>query len=139
MVKVNIRVVSNLKGNGHLSIHHQHAQNRAAAVLDAHEEFGESMMIDIVAYLHRISVEQIRKDLYGDLLPRGILTQPTLSSTENEGFDNSSVNSVLECSDADSDILPMPPSKRQKTLSHETTALAVSQLELDWLVTHKNG
>ncbi|CAF1268494.1 unnamed protein product, partial [Rotaria magnacalcarata] len=33
----------------------------------------------------------------------------------------------------------MPPSKRQKTLSHETTALAVSQLELDWLVTHKNG
>ncbi|CAM4862286.1 unnamed protein product [Rotaria socialis] len=33
----------------------------------------------------------------------------------------------------------MLPSKRQKTRSYETTALAVSQLELDWLVTHKNG
>ncbi len=35
-------------------------------MIDAYKEFGESMDIDLVAHLHRISVQQIQADLYGD-------------------------------------------------------------------------
>ncbi|CAF1121175.1 unnamed protein product [Rotaria sordida] len=46
--------------------HHQRIQNRAAAVLDAWDEFGESLPTDLVAHMHRISVDHINKDLHGD-------------------------------------------------------------------------
>lgn len=66
MTRINIRTINGAKHNGHLDSHHRRVQNRAAAVLDAFDEFGESLNIDLVAHLHRITVEQIRKDLYDD-------------------------------------------------------------------------
>ena len=68
MGPVNIRTVNGAKHNGHLQPHHQRIQNRAAAVLDAWDEFGETLPIDVVAHLHRIQVDQIKKDLYGDAI-----------------------------------------------------------------------
>ncbi|CAF1049511.1 unnamed protein product [Rotaria sordida] len=66
MSSVNIRTVNGAKHNGQLHLHHQRIQNRAAAVLDAWNEFGESLPIDVVAHMHHIQVSQIKKDLYGD-------------------------------------------------------------------------
>jgi hypothetical protein len=66
MKKINIRTHNGAKHNPHLSSHHRRVQNRAAAVLDAWDEFGESNPIDVVAHMHRLSVIRIKKDLYGD-------------------------------------------------------------------------
>ncbi|CAF2637171.1 unnamed protein product [Rotaria sp. Silwood2] len=66
MSPVNVRTVNGAKHNGHLPLHYQRIQNRAAAVLDAWDEFGESVSIDLIAHMHRIHVDQIKKDLYGD-------------------------------------------------------------------------
>ncbi|CAF3744848.1 unnamed protein product [Rotaria socialis] len=62
----NIRTINGAKHNGQLEFQYQNIQKLAAAALDACEEFGESFSIDIVSILHHISVDQIRKDLYGD-------------------------------------------------------------------------
>ena len=66
MGRVNIRTVNGAKHNGHLDPRYSRVQNRAAAVLDAWDEFGESMPLDVVAHMHRISSEQIKKDLFGE-------------------------------------------------------------------------
>ncbi|CAF4240825.1 unnamed protein product [Rotaria sp. Silwood2] len=67
MSSVNIRTINGAKHNGHLPAHLQRVQNRAAAVLDAWIAIDESCSFDIVAHLHRISIDQIEKDLYGDI------------------------------------------------------------------------
>ncbi|CAF2058737.1 unnamed protein product, partial [Rotaria magnacalcarata] len=66
MSRKNIRTVNGARHNGQLEFQYQKIQNRAAAILDACEEFGESLSIDLISILHHISVDQIRKDLYGD-------------------------------------------------------------------------
>ena len=66
MSSLNIRTVNGAKHNGYLHVRHQRIQNRAAAILDVWEEHGEALSIDLIAHLHRISVEQIKKDLFGD-------------------------------------------------------------------------
>lgn len=66
MSRINVRTINGAKHNGHLDSHHRRVQNRAAAVLDAWDEYGESLTTDVIAHLHRITVEQIKKDLYGD-------------------------------------------------------------------------
>ena len=66
MNPINIRTVKGARHNGQVDFRYHRVQNRAAAVLDACEEFGEFLDIDIVAHLHRLDVNQIRKDLYGD-------------------------------------------------------------------------
>lgn len=68
MGRVNIRTINAAKHNGYLPRRYQRVQNRASVVLDAYEEFGiKSFTIDVVAHMHRLSVQQIEKDLYGDL------------------------------------------------------------------------
>ena len=62
----NIRTVNGAGRNPLLNSRYIRVQNRAAAVLDACEEFGEGYTIDLVAHLHRISVSQIETDLYGE-------------------------------------------------------------------------
>ncbi|CAF1609594.1 unnamed protein product [Rotaria magnacalcarata] len=66
MTRNNIRTVNGARHNEQLECQYQKIQNRAAAILDACEEFGESLSIDIISILLHISVDQIRKDLYGD-------------------------------------------------------------------------
>ncbi|CAF1474305.1 unnamed protein product [Adineta steineri] len=66
MSRINVRTINGAKHNGHLDSHHQRVQNRAAAVLDAWDEYGETLNIDVIAHIHRIKVERIEKDLYGD-------------------------------------------------------------------------
>ena len=63
MNPINIRTVNGARHNGQVDFRYQRVQNRATAVLDACEEFGESLDIDIVARLHRLDVNQIRKDI----------------------------------------------------------------------------
>ena len=63
MNRINVRTINGSKHNGHLDYHHQRIQNRAAAVLDAWDEFGESLTIDLIAHMHRISVDQITMHL----------------------------------------------------------------------------
>ena len=62
----NIPTVNGARRNPLLTSRYIRVQNRAAAVLDACEEFGEGYTIDLVAHLHRISVGQIETDLYGE-------------------------------------------------------------------------
>ena len=66
MSRINIRTKKGARCNRHLSHQHQQVQNRASAIIDAWDEFGESMEIDSVAHIHRISTNQIKKDMYGD-------------------------------------------------------------------------
>jgi hypothetical protein len=66
MKRNNIRTINGKKHNGHLDIHHQRIQNRASAVLDAYDEFDESMDIDLIAHLHRLPAKQIEQDIYGN-------------------------------------------------------------------------
>lgn len=65
MKRLNIRTVNGARSNPHLDSRYVRAQNRAAAVLDAWNEFGEALPIDLVAHLHRIGTDQIEKDLHG--------------------------------------------------------------------------
>ncbi|CAF4164381.1 unnamed protein product [Rotaria sp. Silwood2] len=66
MSPINIRTVNGAEHNGQLPTRYQRIQNRAAAVLDAWDEFGESLPIDLIAHMHHINADQIRKDLKGD-------------------------------------------------------------------------
>ncbi|CAF3945429.1 unnamed protein product [Rotaria sp. Silwood1] len=64
MKQLNIRTTNGSIHNGHLEHRYRQIQNRAAAAIDAFNEDGESL--EIVAHLHRISIDQIQKDLYGE-------------------------------------------------------------------------
>jgi hypothetical protein len=64
--RVNIRTVNGQKLNPLLSPKFQRIQNRAAAVWDAYDEYGCGHSLEMVAHLHRISVEQIHYDMYGN-------------------------------------------------------------------------
>lgn len=66
MSRLNIRNVTGAKHSGHLERRYTRIQNRAAAVLDACNDFGEGLTIDVVAHMHRISINQIEKDLFGE-------------------------------------------------------------------------
>lgn len=63
--RANIRTVNGARRNPLLHSRYIRIQNRAAAVLDACEEFGEGYTIDLVAHLHKLSISQIEIDLYG--------------------------------------------------------------------------
>lgn len=67
MSRPNIRTTNGARRNPHLDTRYIRDQNRAAAVLDAWEEYGEGLSIDVIAHLHRISISQIEKDLHGEL------------------------------------------------------------------------
>jgi hypothetical protein len=95
MSRINIYTINGAKRNGHLAFHYRRVQNRAAAVLDAFDEFGESLSIDLVAHLHRISVAQIRRDLYGD--PAEIRKKfGTKSSTKLKNTVNKCIKEINE-------------------------------------------
>ncbi|CAF0872979.1 unnamed protein product [Rotaria sordida] len=64
MKRLNIRTINGSIHNGHLEHRYRKIQNRAAAAIDAFNEDGESL--ELVAHLHRISIDQIQKDLYGE-------------------------------------------------------------------------
>ena len=64
MNRLNIRTVNGARHNGLLEPRYIKIQNRAAAVLDALDEDDESL--ELIAHLHRLSIEQIKKDLYGE-------------------------------------------------------------------------
>lgn len=66
MNRFNIRTINGTRHNGKLPRRYQLVQNRASAVLDASDEFGQASTIEVVAHLHWLSVEQILKDLHGD-------------------------------------------------------------------------
>ena len=51
---MNIRTVNDAK------------RNPRPAVLDAWEEFGETLPLDLVAHMHRLSIDQIEKDMFGE-------------------------------------------------------------------------
>ena len=63
---MNIRTVNGARRNGHLQHRYRRIQNRAAAVLDASNEYGETIPIDVIAHMHRISINQINKDMFGE-------------------------------------------------------------------------
>ena len=63
---MNIRTVNGARRNGHLQHRYRRIQNRAAAVLDALNEYGETIPIDVIAHMHRISINQINKDMFGE-------------------------------------------------------------------------
>ena len=85
----NIRTVYGAGRNPLLNLRYIRVQNRAAAVLDACEEFGEGYTIDLVAHLHRISVSQIETHLYGEpnVIERRFVFKSTikLERVEKEG------------------------------------------------------
>ncbi|CAM4855006.1 unnamed protein product [Rotaria socialis] len=64
MNRFNIRTVNGSRHNGLLEHRYIKIQNRAAAALGALDEDGESL--ELIAHLHRLSIEQIKKDLYGE-------------------------------------------------------------------------
>lgn len=66
MSRRNIRTVNGAKHNPHVDHRYARVQNRAAAVIDASEEFGIGFPIDLVAHLHKISEKQLKQDIYGD-------------------------------------------------------------------------
>ncbi|CAF2648239.1 unnamed protein product [Rotaria sp. Silwood2] len=68
MNRSNIRTVNGAKHNGHLEHRYKHVQNRAAAVIDAWNELEDEESIDLIAHLHRISIDQIKNDLLGEPL-----------------------------------------------------------------------
>lgn len=68
MNRSNIRTVNGAKHSGHLEIRYRLAQNRAAAVLDIWTQNEDEESLDIIAHLHRLSIEQIKKDYFGDPL-----------------------------------------------------------------------
>jgi hypothetical protein len=68
--RVNIRTINGIKHNPTLPPKFRRAQNRAAAVFDAWDEFGETYPLGVIAHLHSLPVEQIHEDMYDD--PRKI-------------------------------------------------------------------
>ncbi|CAF4583183.1 unnamed protein product [Rotaria socialis] len=66
MTRPHIRTINGAQHNGHLGDRYSRVQNRAAAMLDAWHEFGESLTIDVVAHMHRLSITQIEKDMFGE-------------------------------------------------------------------------
>ena len=65
-LRANVRTINGNKHNTSLAPKFQRVQNRAAAILDAWNPFGESHSLELIAHLHSLKVEQIRRDLYGD-------------------------------------------------------------------------
>ena len=68
--RANIRTVTGNKHNADLAPKFRRVQNRAAAVLDPWDEYGETYPLNVVAHLHSLTVDQIHRDIYGD--PREI-------------------------------------------------------------------
>lgn len=79
MDRRNIRTVNGAQHNPHLDPRYVRVQNRAAAVLDAWVDYGDPLPIDLIAHMHRLPVEQIKKDLYGE--PDDIKQRYGLKST----------------------------------------------------------
>lgn len=65
MKPLNIRTINGSRHNGHLEHRYIKIQNRASALLDASDEDDE--YLELIAHLHRLSIEQIKRDLYGEL------------------------------------------------------------------------
>ena len=63
---MNIRTVNGARRNGHLHHRYRRIQNRAAAVLDASNEYGKTIQIDGITHMHRNSINQINKDMFGE-------------------------------------------------------------------------
>ena len=80
--RLNIRTINESIHNGHLEHHYRKIQNRAAAAIDAFNEDGESL--ELVAHLHRISIDQIQKDLYDEPseIKKGFGIQSTIKLEE---------------------------------------------------------
>ncbi|CAF4314483.1 unnamed protein product, partial [Adineta steineri] len=69
MDRMNIRTIHSATHNSHLHLHDQQVQNRAAALLAASEEVEDLNQFSnnrVFAHLHSISIEQVKKDFYGD-------------------------------------------------------------------------
>jgi hypothetical protein len=64
--RINIRTLNGNKHNPLLPPKFQRIQNRASAVWDAWEEHGSGISLEMVAHLHKISLEQIHVDTYGN-------------------------------------------------------------------------
>jgi hypothetical protein len=101
MKRRNIRTVNGAAHNPHLESRYRQVQNRAAAVLDASDEVDNVGTLDLIAHLHRISIDKIKKDLYGeptDIEKRfGIKSTAKLEHTLNKCLKelNSGVNEAL--------------------------------------------
>ena len=68
-IEGNIRTVNGRKHNATLPSKYWKIQNRAAAILDAWDEYGgPAMPLEVVAHLHKMSSVQINNDIYGDPL-----------------------------------------------------------------------
>ncbi|CAF1488393.1 unnamed protein product, partial [Adineta steineri] len=91
----NIRTINEKKNNGHLAIHHQRIQDRASAVLDAYDEFDESIGIDLIAHLHKIKSKQIERDIYG--LPEDF--QKRFGTKSSEKFHQAIQKCIAEIND----------------------------------------
>ena len=61
MTRLNIRTINGAKHNGHLEYRFRRIQNRAAAVLDAYDDSAEPEALDLIAHLHRLPVDVIKK------------------------------------------------------------------------------
>ncbi|CAF4472407.1 unnamed protein product, partial [Rotaria socialis] len=66
MNRLNIRTVNRSRHNGLLEHRYIKIQKHPAAALNALDEDDESL--ELIAHLHALSAEQIKKDLYGDHL-----------------------------------------------------------------------
>ena len=66
MSRRRIRTTNGARKNPHLDAKYIRIQNRAAAIIDAWEEYGEALPIDTIAHLHRLSTGQIEQDLFGE-------------------------------------------------------------------------